>query len=87
MRCCSDAKRGSGLDLCVCIHSEEGAVIEAGREKCNGSTLYVSLFPCSLCAKVIIQAGIKRVVYGEEYIGTQSNDLFKAAKVELQKHD
>jgi len=85
-RCCSSAKRGTSLDLCICMHSEEGAVIEAGREKCKDATIYTSLFPCSLCAKVIIQAGITKVVYGDEYFGTQSQELFDQAKVVTVKH-
>lgn len=46
------SKQGVGLDLCLCLHAEENAIIEAGRERCEGSTLYTNLFPCILCAKV-----------------------------------
>jgi dCMP deaminase len=46
------SKQGVALDLCFCLHAEENAIIEAGRERCEGATLYTSLFPCLLCAKV-----------------------------------
>lgn len=48
----STNKQGVGLDLCLCLHAEENAIIEAGRERCQGGTLYTNLFPCLLCAKV-----------------------------------
>ena len=59
--------KGKGLDLCLCLHAEENAIIEAGRERCTNSTLYTTLFPCVLCARKIVQAGIKRVVYQDDY--------------------
>lgn len=58
---------GNGLDLCLCLHAEENAIIEAGRERCEGSTLYTNLFPCILCAKKIVQAGITRIVFENHY--------------------
>jgi dCMP deaminase len=66
-RCNSNAPSGVNLDSCLCIHAEENAVIEAGRAKSNGGTIYVTLFPCLTCAKSVIQAGIKRIVYNREY--------------------
>jgi len=45
-RCNSNAKMGTNLDQCLCIHAEENAVIECGRVKALGSTLYVTTFPC-----------------------------------------
>lgn len=44
--------QGSSLDLCLCLHAEENAIIEAGRDRCSGATLYSTLFPCLLCSKV-----------------------------------
>ena len=49
------------------IHAEDNALWYAGREACNGATLYVSHFPCWRCAQVIVRAGIARVVYEQEY--------------------
>jgi dCMP deaminase len=48
----ASSTQGVGLDLCLCLHAEENAIIEAGRERCEGATLYTNLFPCILCAKV-----------------------------------
>ena len=66
-RCNSNTPSGVGLDECLCIHAEENAVIEAGRAKANGGTIYVTLSPCLTCSKTVVQAGIKRIVYNRKY--------------------
>ena len=58
----------------------------------EGTTIYVSLFPCNECAKAIIQAGIRRVIYGsDKYDGTPGNiaskRLFDAAGVEYRQYE
>ena len=49
----------------------------------DGATLYVTASPCIECAKLIIQAGIKRVIYGEQYRLTDGIDLLKRANIEV----
>ncbi|OEH80233.1 putative deoxycytidylate deaminase [Cyclospora cayetanensis] len=73
---CSDptVHAGRQLEACSCIHAEANALLEAGRERCLGGAIYVTLLPCLSCAKLTIQAGIKRVVYAEAY-DTQSGSL------------
>jgi dCMP deaminase len=66
-RCNSNTPSGVALDECLCIHAEENAVIEAGRAKANGGTIYVTLSPCLTCSKTVVQAGIKRIVYNRKY--------------------
>ncbi len=59
-------------------HSELNAILNYRGGSLEGTTLYVSLFPCNECAKAIIQAGIRTVVYdSDKYNGTPAN---KAAK-------
>ena len=53
----------------------------------NGSTLYVTASPCLECSKLIIQAGIKRVVYKDEYRLTDGVDLLRRAGIEVEKID
>ena len=50
----------------------------------DGSTLYVTASPCIECAKLIIQSGIKRVVYGEKYRLTEGIDLLERANIEVE---
>lgn len=49
------------------MHAEENAVIEGGRAKTKGGTCYVTTYPCLTCAKSLVQAGIKRIVYDRTY--------------------
>mmetsp|Transcript_5745 Transcript_5745/g.24223 ORF Transcript_5745/g.24223 Transcript_5745/m.24223 type:complete len:85 (+) Transcript_5745:871-1125(+) len=46
---------GVSLDVCLCLHAEENAIIEAGSSRCENATLYSSLFPCLACTKLIMQ--------------------------------
>ena len=72
-------------------HSELNAILNYRGGSLEGSTIYVSLFPCNECAKAIIQAGIKRIVYdSDKYYGTPSviasKRMLTAAGVKLQKY-
>ncbi len=66
----SDFIPGRMLDLCIAIHAEEAAVLQAskfGGTQVDGSTLYTTTFPCPLCAKMIVYAGIEKVFFAEPY--------------------
>lgn len=68
-------KRNSYLDnkYPYVVHAEANAILNSTRNL-KGSTLYVSLFPCNECAKLIIQSGIKHIVYmNDKYDGTDSD--------------
>ena len=73
-------------------HSELNAILNYRGGSLDGATIYVSLFPCNECAKAIIQAGIKRVVYdSDKYENTASTiaskRMLNAAGVTLQKYE
>ena len=63
------------------LHAEANAITKLARSSNNsdGATLYVTASPCIECAKLIIQAGIKRVIYGEEYRLSDGLDLMRKA--------
>lgn len=67
------------------LHAEANAITKLARSHNNseGSTLYVTSSPCIECAKLIIQAGIKRVVYGEKYRLDEGINLLKKAGIEV----
>ena len=71
------------------IHAEANAILFAAKKgiATNNCTLYVTLSPCSECAKMIIQAGIKRVVYLKSYRILNSLDLLKESKVVVEQFD
>jgi dCMP deaminase len=60
---------GERHELCRALHAEQNAFLQAARHGVNldGATLYVTVQPCSICAKMIINAGIKKVVMEGEY--------------------
>lgn len=67
------------------LHAEANAITKLARSNNNsdGATLYVTASPCIECAKLIIQAGIKRVIYGEEYRLSDGLDLMRKAGIEV----
>lgn len=95
---CSDelfpwAREGSDLETKYpfVAHSELNAILNYRGGSLEGSKLYVSLFPCNECAKAIIQAGIKTVIYdSDKYEGTPMNiaskRMFDAAGVEYKQY-
>lgn len=68
------------------LHAEANAITKLARSSNNseGSTIYITASPCIECAKLIIQSGIKRVVYGEVYRLTDGVDLLKRAGIEVE---
>ena len=69
------------------LHAEANAITKIAKSTNNseGATLYVTLSPCFDCAKLIIQSGIKRVVYSEKYRNTDSFKLFEEAGIQLDQ--
>ncbi len=83
-RCASDAPSGDNLGECICAHAEENAIVQAAYHGISVSegALYCTLSPCLMCTKMIINAGIKEVVYETEYHFTeQARGLFETANV------
>ena len=68
------------------LHAEANALTKVARSNnsSDGATLYVTASPCLECSKLIIQSGIKRVVYGEEYRLMDGVELLKRAGVEVE---
>ena len=80
---------GTQHELCFAVHADQNAVIQASRFGINisGATLYCTHQPCVICAKIIINAGITRVVYKEGYPDEFSMQLFKEANVSVEKFE
>lgn len=75
-----------GVTLPYVLHAEANAITKLARSSNNsdGATLYVTASPCIECAKLIIQAGIKRVVYGEKYRLDDGLNLLKKANIKVE---
>jgi dCMP deaminase len=77
---------GTRHEKCRAVHSEQNAIIQAAIHgvSISGSTIYCTHQPCVLCAKMIINANIKRVVYATHYPDEDSLNFFKEAGVEVE---
>lgn len=67
------------------LHAESNAITKLAKssQSSDGATMYITISPCLECAKLIIQAGISRVVYGEEYRDSQGADLLRKARIKV----
>ena len=76
----------SGTTFPYVLHAEANAITKLARSSNNsdGATLYVTASPCIECSKLIIQAGIRRVVYAEKYRLTDGVDLLEKAGVKVE---
>ena len=79
----------NGVTKPYVLHAEANAISKIAKSgnSAEGATLYVTASPCMECAKLIIQSGIKRVVYRDEYRLTDGIDLLRRAGVEVEKID
>ncbi|GIJ88413.1 histidine biosynthesis bifunctional protein hisB [Aspergillus pseudoviridinutans] len=86
-RCNRGEGGGVGLSTCLCLHAEENALLEAGRERIReGSILYCDTCPCLTCTVKIAQVGISEVVYSQGYnMDQESAAILKAAGVCLRQ--
>ena len=75
----------NGITKPYVLHAEANAITKLARSSNNseGATIYITASPCIECAKLIIQAGIKRVVYGEKYRLTDGIELLERAGIEV----
>ncbi|MBT9133354.1 MAG: tRNA-specific adenosine deaminase [Firmicutes bacterium] len=78
---------GERHELCRGLHAEQNAIIQAALSgvSIKGGTLYTTHFPCVLCAKMLINAGIKRIVFSEGYPDLLSRELLTEAGLMVEK--
>ena len=87
-RCNSSASTGEKLDQCLCSHAEENAIVQAAYHgvSVKDSTIYTTYSPCLICTKMIINAGIKEVVYREIYKFEDTvRSLFNEANITIRE--
>jgi dCMP deaminase len=78
---------GQRHELCRAIHAEQNAIVQAAHSgtSVSGGTLYVTHQPCVLCAKMAINAGIKKIVFKGDYPDELAMELLKEAGLEIVK--
>jgi dCMP deaminase len=87
-RCNAGAGGGEGLSTCLCLHAEENALLEAGRERIGeqGGVLYCDTCPCLTCSVKIVQVGIEEVVYAQGYnMDTETARVLEEGGVRLRQ--
>ncbi len=70
------------------LHAEQNCLLQAAKigVSCDGATMYVTCQPCNMCAKMIINAGIVRVIYEGDYPDEYSKELFRYANIEVHRY-
>mgnify|MGYP001067546944 CR=1 FL=1 len=78
--------RHGGYDACRSVHAEQNAILNALKNgyDLSDSTIYVTKSPCMICAKLIINVGIKRVIYANKYPDEEAFKILKEAEVKTQ---
>lgn len=78
---------GTQLDVCRCIHCETSVIIQCAREGIStlNATVYTTLFPCLACARVLVAAGVKRIIYASPYSDDRSRALFAKAQIQVDQ--
>jgi dCMP deaminase len=87
-RCNNLASSGTGLEACLCSHGEENAIVQAAYHgvQLTDSTIYTTYAPCLLCAKMIINSGIREVVFNRDYpLNDSAFGLFEEAGVKVRR--
>ncbi len=88
-RCNNFSETGKNLEECLCSHGEENAIVQASYHgiEIKDSMIYTTFSPCLLCTKMIINSGLKEVVYNAEYpMGETPMKLLKEAGVKVRQH-
>ena len=80
---------GTRHEICFAVHAEQNAIAQAARlgTSVAGATIYVTHQPCTICTKMIINAGITKVIYKNGYPDEFSLVLLKEAGVEIVKYE
>ncbi|GAB4113617.1 MAG: cytidine/deoxycytidylate deaminase family protein [Candidatus Caldatribacteriota bacterium] len=80
---------GEKQELCRGLHAEQNAIVQAALYGINieGSILYCTTQPCIICTKMIINAGIRKIIYQEEYTDPLARRLLQEGKVEEIKYE
>jgi dCMP deaminase len=74
---------GMGHGICTAVHAEMNALLQAGKTA-RGGTIYVNGYPCKICARLIVNAGIKRVVTSGTYSDKDGLEILSDAGVEVK---
>lgn len=80
---------GTMQEVCYAVHAEQNAICQAAKLgiSLDGATMYVTHQPCVICTRMIINSGIKKVIYKNGYPDAFALELFRQSSVEIYKFD
>lgn len=89
MRAKMNIPSGTRHELCRGVHAEQNAVTQAAYfgTSVKGAKIYTTTFPCSLCAKILINSGITEIIYDEGYMDDLSKDILSESDMSLRHFD
>ena len=84
-----DIPSGERVEMCRGVHAEQNAIIQGARYGIVllGATVYTTTQPCSICAKMMINAGIEEIIYEGDFPDELSQELLKEAGVFCHRHN
>ena len=77
---------GTRLETCTAVHAEQNALMQAGTNA-RGSTLYSTIVPCPICARMILNAQVARIVYIDDYSDLTGVELLRQAGAKITRLD
>jgi len=85
IRTLNNIPSGTRQEICRAVHAEQNAIIQAAvhGKAIRGGTLYVNTYPCSICARMIINSEIKRIVYDSDYQDPLSKEMLDETEIEV----
>jgi dCMP deaminase len=85
----NNIKSGSPHDVCRSVHAEQNVIIQAAvhGSSIKGATIYCTTAPCALCARMLVNAGIKKYVCFIDYPNKEARDLFEQAGIKFEVHE
>jgi dCMP deaminase len=83
----NNVEPGTRHELCRGVHAEQNAVIQAAYfgVSIKDSTMYTTNFPCVMCAKILVNAGITEVVFKDEYVDELSKAILSESRISVRK--
>lgn len=82
------SSQGQNLETCYAIHAEQNALMQCCNQgiSCEGAELYCTTKPCNFCMRLLINAGIKKIIYIDDYNDSLTEELAKECDIKLIKY-
>lgn len=89
MRQIDNIPSGTRQEYCRAVHAEQNAIIEAASKGISilGGTLYVTTYPCSICARMLINCKLERIVYKGDYMDENSHKMLSENEIVIEKFE